>query len=270
VVGDPVRLRQIVTNLTANALKFTHQGKVVVRVAMDHRKANEIGLRFTVSDTGIGIPPEKLHTIFDPFEQADSSITRSYGGTGLGLSICSRLIALMGGQISVESELGKGSNFAFTVRLGLAKNKVSPGATPHMPRPDRAQANSQYSEHTRILFAEDNLVNQKIMASLLKKLGYDVTIVNNGSEALDLLHQQSFDLCLMDVQMPVMDGLTATGRIRQTEDPAHRLPIIAVTANAMTGDRERFLAAGMDDYLAKPVDTAKLRVMLERWLPVAQ
>ena len=402
ILGDPLRLRQIVTNLVANALKFTHQGEVVVSVAVEDTrdeigpKDKQIQLRFAVSDTGVGIPEAKLAAIFEPFEQADASTARAYGGTGLGLSISSRLVTAMGGRLWVESEIGQGSQFIFTFHAGLTEKLLLPrsldlggiralviddsvsanqalmkllalwdllpraagsavaalalcasverpfdlvivdGDMPGMdgfaftrqlrlrapyskvpilllsagdpndaPRANDAGAQSwllkpvsrkqlldvllaicrpplpvesgagaspavsSHPSRARLLIAEDNVINQKVIRHILMKAGYEVSIANNGLEALHMLERQPFDLCLMDVQMPVMDGLAATRQLRQNEDSAHHLPIIAVTASALVGDRNQFLAAGMDDCIAKPVNAAILFAVLERWLPVA-
>jgi PAS domain S-box-containing protein len=397
LIGDPDRLRQVVVNLVGNAIKFTEKGEVVVRVETKAQTANEVTLHFSVSDTGIGIPPDKQRLIFDPFVQADGSTTRKYGGTGLGLTISSRLIELMGGRIWVESEVGRGSTFHFTARFALQRRSrsqmfalppdnlcglrilvaddnatsrqilgemlVSWGMQPtlagsgrealeamrraaaHEPfalalldtempegdgfalaaqvkrRPDLAGAvlllssgnptdaarcrelglarclikpvqqsdlldailttlGTSPAERTpgsadgvrprpgtglRVLVAEDNEVNQLLAVSLLEKQGHTVVVAGNGREALAALEQGAFDLVLMDVQMPEMDGLEATALIRRREQQAGgHLPIIAMTAHAMKGDRERCLQAGMDDYVSKPVQPRELHEAIAR------
>ena len=402
VVGDPVRLRQMLNNLLGNALKFTEAGEVNLHVEVDQREASEVLLHFAVTDQGIGIAADKLEAIFRPFEQADGTATRAFEGTGLGLSICARLAPEMGGRIWVESELGRGSTFHFTARLGIGTAPMplrclslaglsalivddnatnlrillhaladwdvhavaaSSGAealdlagrakTPfdlvisdgHMPKMsgfefiERLRARPEYRAtpilmlssgapeearlaraagaqghlvkpadraklldallaicpapasagmaapetpetpvaperpaarpQARILVVDDNVVNQKVAKGLLVKAGYAVAVAGDGEQALRLLDQQTFDMCLMDAQMPVMDGVTATAEIRRREDPRNRLPIVALTANAMTGDRERYLNAGMDDYLSKPIDPAQLLAAVERWVAVS-
>jgi two-component system, sensor histidine kinase and response regulator len=409
VIGDSARIRQIIVNLVGNAIKFTEHGQVELEVAREAREGDELWLHFIVSDTGIGIAPEKQKPIFEAFSQADSSTTRRFGGTGLGLTISSRLVEAMGGKIWVESELGRGSKFHFTVRLGVANEPSQPTAQEislagisvlvvddnftnrriltemfwawqmhpteaanaqealshlrrasergdpfalvvtdvHMPEMDgfhladrikhtpnltdvvimmltsgerrgdiqrcrelgistylmkpvrRAELRaailralqSQSGEgpssepgsasqavmreapvelRSRILLAEDNAVNQRVAARILEKGGHSVVIVNNGKEALEALQKETFDLVLMDVQMPEMDGLEATMAIRKKETGNHRrVPVIAMTAHAMTGDRERCLAAGMDGYISKPVRATDLLNLVSETSPRA-
>ena len=250
-IGDPGRLRQILMNLVGNALKFTNQGEILVHVMRLH----EDTLKFSVSDTGIGISPEKQQTIFEAFVQADTSSTRQYGGTGLGLAIVSQLVALMQGRIWLESKPGSGSTFYFTAPFTRATDvAVRDAAQRNEERPATMPVGK-----LRILIADDNLVNLRLARSLLAKQGHSAVAVGSGREALAALEQQNFDLVLMDVQMPDMDGFETTRAIRARErvSKAH-LPIIAMTAHAMSGDRERCLAAGMDSYVTKPVDAAKL------------
>jgi len=251
IVGDPGRLRQIVINLASNAIKFTEKGYVELKVGFDAPGC----LHFSVRDTGIGIPKDKQASIFEAFTQADSSITRKFGGTGLGLSIVTRLVVLMGGKLWVESEPGQGATFHFTANFSL-------------PSQDEAEAFEAASHSVggrdterslKILLAEDNVINQRLAVTLLQKKGHLVSIANNGIEALDALARERFDLVLMDVQMPVLDGLETTARIRQGEQAgARRIPIIAMTANVMQGDRERCLAAGMDGYVSKPLNPEEM------------
>ncbi|MHB1331067.1 MAG: ATP-binding protein [Sulfuriferula sp.] len=257
--GDPNRLRQILTNLVDNALKFTPAGAVHITVARVPEKDSDTTcwIRFTVQDSGIGISAETQSRLFRSFSQADGSTTRKYGGTGLGLAICKQLTEMMGGHISVDSVVGQGSSFHFTLPL----IRVEPGApsTQELPRPD----NSKFMGR-RILVAEDNVVNQKVIQHLLRHLGAHVDIAANGLEATELAKTGAYDLTLMDCQMPVMDGYQATIQIRKTIPDAG--PIIAMTANAMRGAREQCLAAGMNDYLGKPVQEEELTNMLARWL----
>ena len=264
LVGDPSRLRQILINLVGNALKFTAKGGVTVRVAMEPDTANQAAFHFSVTDTGIGIPLEKQKLIFDAFTQSDNSTTRRYGGTGLGLSISARLITLMGGSIWVESQPGQGSVFHFNLPFGLrASTPLS--ADPPTPLPPAAER-----RHFRILLAEDNLVNQRVALRLLEKRGHSVVVAESGKKALDAWREERFDLILMDVQMPEMDGFEATARIRDHEKSGtDHIPIIAMTAHAMVGDRERCLAAGMDDYVSKPINTRDLFAAVDRLLPAA-
>jgi signal transduction histidine kinase len=251
--GDPGRLRQILLNLVGNAIKFTGKGAVGLKVVADVIEENASLLHFIVSDSGIGIAPEKFDMIFDSFNQADASTTRHYGGTGLGLTISRRLARMMSGRLWVESELGVGSRFHFTVRLITERHGVSKTET--LPAPLLTHLLRSLS----ILLAEDNRVNQTIAVRLLEKRGHHVVLAANGKEALHALAQASFDLVLMDVHMPDMDGIEATIAVREKEKSTglHQ-PIIAMTALAMKGDRERCLAAGMDGYLSKPIDLKQL------------
>ena len=259
VVGDAGRLRQVIFNLVNNAIKFTEKGQVEVEVGVDSLSEDEVVLGFRVADTGVGIPPDKLDEIFDPFAQADSSMTRKYGGTGLGLAISREWVRMMGGEIWVESEPERGSTFSFTARF-------RPGELKESETPARSAATGKgSSERLMILLAEDNPVNQRLAVALLKKQGHEVKVAADGLEALKALEEEGFDLILMDVQMPEMDGFEATAAIRQKEkDSGGRIPIIGLTAHAMSGDRERCLAAGMDDYVAKPFDSPSLVAALER------
>ena len=255
VVGDSLRLRQILENLLSNAIKFTKEGGIEVRVSCRSITADSTTVGFEVRDTGIGIPADKRQHVFESFTQVDASTTRRYGGTGLGLAICSQLVALMGGEIEVESEEGQGSTFSFTARFRLA----SEADLPETALPERK------NPALHILVVEDNTFNQKVAVGLLNKQGHTSTIAADGQEALDLLSQQNFDAVLMDVQMPGMDGLEATRRLRQRERETNtRIRVIGLTAHAMEGDRQRCLEAGMDDYLAKPIVAADLFSALAR------
>jgi PAS domain S-box-containing protein len=262
LLGDAVRLEQVLTNLLANAIKFTERGRVTLDVRVESSNADVARLHFRVADTGIGIPADKLETIFQPFQQADGSTTRRFGGTGLGLTISATLVELMGGRLWVESEPGVGSTFHFTAAFPIPLSRVDPERR-KLPRPPVAPSPSS----ARVLVAEDNLINQRIAQSLLTKRGHTVTVVNNGREALDALERQAFDVVLMDVQMPDMDGFEATAAIRERErGTGSRVRIVAMTAHAMQGDRERCLAAGMDDYLSKPIDQDRLFGLVEEAL----
>ena len=269
VLGDPGRLRQILVNLLGNAIKFTEQGKVVLHVASDKngsmRRDDNISLQFSIIDSGIGIPAHKLDTIFDAFSQEDSSITRKYGGTGLGLTISSRLAEALGGRIWVESEPGRGSVFHFTALFGLDRPQrapADPAAQGGVP-----QALRDPHQLLDILLVEDHPINQKLAINLLERWGHRVTLAENGLLATEALRSHRFDIVLMDMMMPVMDGLEATRSIRAAEqgNAAPHTPIIAMTANAMQGDREACLAAGMDDYLAKPIQRLELEALLRQY-----
>jgi CheY-like chemotaxis protein len=259
LLGDPSRLRQIVTNLMANAIKFTEHGRVMLTVEAQTRTGRDAVLRFSVSDTGIGVPQEQQVAIFKPFIQADGSTTRRYGGTGLGLAISTNLVTLLGGRIWLDSETGKGSTFHFTVSFDL-QQALAPTAAPSDAVTGHSLSESRRT--LRILVAEDNKVNQLVAARLLEKRGHTVVLAGNGQEALQAMNKAGsggFDLILMDVEMPEMDGFETTAIIRAGEKfSGTHLPIIAMTANAMKGDEERCLAAGMDGYASKPIDVELL------------
>jgi PAS domain S-box-containing protein len=254
LLGDPLRLRQVLLNLVDNAIRFTQTGGVRVAVAMESLDADRGVLRVAVSDSGIGISESKQAVIFDAFTQGDGSVTREYGGTGLGLAICSRLVQMMGGEISLDSEPGRGSTFRFTAALRIPS--AADLARRHVDTP--AMAAPQLSP-LRVLVAEDNLVNRTLTARILKRAGHHVEVALSGSGALEALRGRRFDVALMDLEMPGMGGIEATHRIREAErrEGGH-LPIIALTAHALRGDRERCLAAGMDGYLAKPIRRSAL------------
>ncbi|MCX8086548.1 MAG: ATP-binding protein [Rhodocyclaceae bacterium] len=262
LVGDAGRLRQILTNLVGNAIKFTETGEVCLKAEL--ASSAPLRLRFTIRDTGIGIDAAALARLFQPFEQADGSLTRRYGGTGLGLSISKRLAELMGGNIEASSTPGEGS--VFVVTLPFAPATSAEPAEPSLPAPRPA-----FAHHAQVLVVEDNATNQQVVTRMLDKLGLRASLAADGEEAIAMLSRLPHDLVLMDCQMPVMDGFEATRRIRAgaAGEAAARLPIIAMTANAMTGDRERCFAAGMNDFLAKPVALEALAAKLAQWLPVA-
>jgi len=251
LIGDPLRLGQILRNLAGNAVKFTTDGRVEVRIRTESVRDRRIVLAFSVADTGIGISHEKQNSIFEPFTQADTSTTRKYGGTGLGLSIASGLVELMEGRISVESEPGRGSTFRFTVALALPRDEPEPAGQP--VQRERA------ARRLQVLLAEDNSVNQRLAARLLEREGHTVEVAASGREALDRFAQGRFDLVLMDVQMPDLDGVQATRRIREMErGSGSHVPIVAMTAQAGETDRQRCLEAGMDGYVTKPVHVPEL------------
>jgi len=252
LIGDALRLQQVLLNLLGNALKFTDEGAVGLEVSAEPSTGIDVLLKFEVKDTGIGIPPEKQETIFEAFTQADGSVARRFGGTGLGLTISSRLVALMGGRIRVESVPGIGSCFQFTARFQVVETVAVP-ALP--PAPAEHAPPKQTCGPLRILLAEDNPVNQLLAVKLLEKHGHVVALAGNGKEAVDAIAAGGeFDLVLMDVQMPEVSGYEATRQIREMErGTARHIPIIAMTAFAMAEDRERCLAAGMDSYISKPI-----------------
>ncbi|WP_426208942.1 PAS domain S-box protein [Massilia sp. TWP1-3-3] len=263
--GDPLRLGQVLINYTNNAIKFSHSGAIMVRIMMIEEQLADCLLRFEVRDNGIGLSPEEAGKLFQSFQQADTSTTREYGGTGLGLAICKQLAHLMDGDVGVESEPGAGSNFWFTARVG----KLSAGALAE--RHGRGAGAAVGAVHpsldgARILLVEDNTFNQQIALEMLEEAGCTVCLAQNGLEALDLLAKASFDCVLMDVQMPVMDGLHATRLIR-LDARLQGLRVLAMTATATSEDRERCMAAGMDDFISKPIQPALLCQTVARWLP---
>ena len=262
--GDPLRLGQILINLVGNAIKFTERGEIEIRVDVDTRPDDDrIVLAFAVRDTGIGIPEGNLAGLFSPFTQADSSITRRFGGTGLGLAICRQLVELMGGSISVASRPGEGSLFRFTAAFGISADDALPtSAAP----PSRLTPLPRWQGES-ILLVEDIAINRTIALSLLQRVGLQVTVAGNGQEAIDRLTEADFHLVLMDIQMPVMDGLTAT-RIIRGNPRWQSLPIVAMTAHAMADDREESLRAGMNEHLTKPLLPEALYAALTRWLPL--
>jgi signal transduction histidine kinase/ligand-binding sensor domain-containing protein/DNA-binding response OmpR family regulator len=264
VVSDATRLRQILVNLLANAVKFTATGSVEVTVASCPADEGRLELCFTVRDSGIGIAPERLSRLFKPFSQADSSTNRVYGGSGLGLAISRRLAEGLGGRIWVKSEPGHGSEFSFTIFCNTAAGAALESGPAHPSAPDPAAA---ARPPCRILLAEDNSTNQKVALLMLERLGWSADVAADGLEVLQALRRQSYDLILMDVQMPGMDGLEAARRIAAEHPPEHRPRIIALTANALLGDREDCLAAGMNDYLSKPIRLEELYAVITRNLP---
>ena len=268
LVGDVYRLRQVLTNLCSNAIKFTERGNVTLDVELEGRGDDEATVRFTVTDTGIGIRPEKLARIFSPFTQADDSTTRKYGGTGLGLTISKQLVELMGGSIGVDSRVGHGSVFWFTVVLALPEPGQPEIASEQSGRKMEALGKTprtQPDASAQILIVEDNLTNREVVLAQVRKLGYRAHAVTDGAAAVDAVEGGGYALVLMDCEMPVMDGFEATRWIRRS---SHRqVPIIALTADAMPADRDRCLKEGMNDYLAKPVELRLLEEVLAKWMP---
>jgi len=278
--GDAGRVRQVLLNLVGNAVKFTQRGSVEIEVSLEGGSGDEErSVRFQVRDTGIGIPADRTRRIFDRFTQADVSTTRRFGGSGLGLSIAKQLTHRMRGKIGVESQDQAGSTFWFT--LPLARGGVSDGLV-EITESERSIQSSSPPDPARtvpgrILLAEDNPVNQEVAVAMLELLGHRVEVASDGHEALEALERTSFDLVLMDCQMPGPDGFEATARLRENEAGAdaaeasgsRRVPVVAITASAMQGDRERCLAAGMDDYLSKPFTLPQLGSVLAKWLPEA-
>ena len=265
--GDPGRIRQILTNLLSNAIKFTQSGKIILGVSSLVAGDGSAEFRFEVQDTGMGIPKEAMDRMFKPFSQADSTVTRRFGGTGLGLSISKRLVQLMGGEIGVNSEGGKGSTFWFTLRLEKGSEITEAAMTSDISLKTQRRREKPF----RILLAEDNAINQKVALKQLEKLGFRADGVGNGREAIDALWSIPYDLVLMDCQMPELDGYEATRLIRKSETMQFKsIPIIAMTANAIKGDKERCLEAGMNDYVSKPIRTDDLERVLDRWLSKIQ
>jgi CheY-like chemotaxis protein/HPt (histidine-containing phosphotransfer) domain-containing protein len=261
LMGDPDRIRQLITNLVGNAVKFTDAGSVTIAVGVVSSSETEVVVRIAVRDTGIGIAAERVDRLFEPFEQGEGATWRRHGGTGLGLAICRQLVELMGGEISVESTIGFGSEFTATVRLtAVAPERM----TVRVSVPRRTTIARR---RPRVLVVEDNEVNQLLVDRQLTTLEYEAVVVPDGLTALERLRQESFDAVLLDVQMPGLDGLDVARVFRSEEVGVDvRTPVIAMTASAMAGDRDACLAAGMDDYLAKPVGIDALRAMLDRWV----
>ena len=281
--GDPTRLGQVLLNLGNNAVKFTERGEVAVAIEVVEREVDSVRLHFEVRDTGIGISLEQQQQLFQPFSQADASTSRRYGGTGLGLAISQHLVHLMGGELGVDSAPGRGSRFHFSLRFGLQASPVEPSAAPgregstalglalhpvttRSARRDEALLGDRARlSGARILLVEDNPVNREVASEMLSRAGIVVSIAVDGREAVDLLRRQAFDGVLMDCQMPVLDGYAATRALRQ-EPGLRDLPVIAMTADAMVGDRDKVLAAGMNDHIAKPIKVDEMFATLARWV----
>ncbi len=269
ITGDKIRLRQVLINLVGNAIKFTENGSILISASTLSLQENHVTIRFSVRDTGIGIPQEKLDKIFTEFTQADPSITAEYGGTGLGLSISSRLVKLMGGEISVESKVGEGTTFHFTIE---AESGTPSTVKPKIEDTSAGVADAGFSKKypARILVADDNEVNQSIIKVQLEKLGYQPVVVKNGLEVIQALEKQMFDLIFMDVKMPVMDGLEASRQITKEHIRSERPGIIAMTGFALDEDKEKCFEAGMDDYILKPIRIDDIRNIITRWVQVPE
>jgi len=275
IVGDPLRLRQVLLNLISNSVKFTENGEVSVLVSIVNQTNSDITLKMLVKDTGIGIPADKLYCLFESFSQVDSSSTRRYGGTGLGLAIASQLVKIMHGKLSVKSELGKGSEFWFVLTFKKQEDRR------HSEIGDEAvnrrlihaddvllEVPETVKRKVRILLVEDDKINQMVALFTLKGLGFDIDAVDNGSECISALKKVNYDIIFMDIQMPEMDGFETTQIIRDknSEVKNHKIIIVAMTAHAMKGDKERCIQKGMDDYISKPIEPDKLNIILNRWL----
>ncbi|MFO7750009.1 MAG: ATP-binding protein [Desulfobacteraceae bacterium] len=278
VRGDPGRLRQVMMNLAGNAVKFTPSGQVAVRAVLVSKTPSHARICFSVHDTGIGIPPDKQDGLFQEFFQVDMSTTRRYGGTGLGLAISKKIVEMMDGRIGVESDLGRGAHFWFTAVFAVQTREKPGSSLPNLPGMEPPVAAEDGSSReirplfagsgARILLAEDNSTNRQVAMGLLEKLGLEADAVAGGQEVMAALEAVDYDLVLMDIQMPDMDGLEATRRIRSPQSPVRnpKVPVVAMTAYAMPGDRERCINAGMDGYLPKPVDPKRLSGELKKWL----
>ena len=257
--SDPTRLRQILFNLIGNSVKFTQRGEVMVRASVGAMRADSCELRIDVTDTGIGIDRDKMPALFEPFRQGDSGMARRFGGTGLGLAIVKRLVKLLGGSVAVQSTINAGSTFTVILPCTIIASPLArPAAMPRDP---------EHGAHPRasILIAEDNDINRELVTQMLARLGHEGVTATNGREALTAAQGRAFDLILMDIQMPEMDGVSAAAAIRALPGAHGGAPIVAVTANAMVGDRERYMAAGFDDYLAKPLHLDQLQEVIARW-----
>ncbi len=263
LVSDALRLRQVLVNLASNAVKFTDQGQVTIRVSRLKTENDRCELSFAVSDSGIGMSPGQVDRLFVAFSQADSSVTRRYGGTGLGLSISRGLVAMMGGELTVESQLSVGSTFFFSALFSCPMAAGATSSPPHDPNASRERLPS--IRNARILLVDDNALNQQVGFEVLLEAGMLVDLANNGREAIAAIEQGHYDLVFMDVQMPVMNGFEAVGLLRQNEK-FRQLPVVAMTAHAMSGARDECLAAGMDDYLSKPIDPAQVYAVLLKWI----
>jgi len=262
IIGDLTRLRQILVNLLSNAVKFTEKGGIALTVSSKLLKKSKYEIHFDVKDTGIGIPQNKMNRLFQSFSQVDASTTRRYGGTGLGLTISKSLVEMMDGKIWVESEVGKGSTFHFSIIAESSQNRPANTNIVKTCSASSAQIQSSLDQSLRILLAEDNIINQKVTQKMLNKIGYRADVVANGLEVLQALERQQYDVVLMDMMMPEMDGIETTKVIRQR--PSVGLKIIAITASAFKSDQEMCLAAGMDGYISKPVRIEELRAILSR------
>ncbi|MCM3786349.1 response regulator [Neobacillus mesonae] len=258
--GDMTRLRQVLINLVSNAVKFTEQGGVYLMSSLKESKQGVYTVEFTVKDTGIGIAEEKAHHLFEPFSQLDSSMTRKYGGTGLGLAICKNLVEMMNGHIHIDTTEERGATFVFTVEM----TPYDHNSKEEECREIQARVNAENKAHAAVLVVDDHPINQKLMVSMLSKLGFSSDIAEDGQQALDMAKIYKYDIIFMDLQMPVMDGLESTRRIREELHGIHYPMIVAMTANVMGGVQQRCLAAGMDDYISKPVKMGSVKQKLAK------
>ncbi len=259
LVGDAERLNQVMTNLINNAIKFTSEGEVNVEIKMKNKTSGKVDLLFSVKDSGIGIPANKISAIFERFEQADSETSRQYGGTGLGLSIVKKIINLQGGEISVQSEPGRGSDFMFTISYDYIDTSEKPVDSAASQKLIKTEFNS-----IKALVAEDNVMNQTLLKFILKQWNFEYDLAENGQQAVQLIQKNKYDIVLMDIQMPVMDGYEAAQRIRKDFD---KIPIIAMTAHVLPTEREKCINAGMNDYISKPLKEAEFLTLLKKYLP---
>jgi CheY-like chemotaxis protein len=267
LIGDAGRIRQVLTNLVINAVKFTPAGSVTVDVCQLPPNGSGVRIRIAVTDTGSGIPEDKRQFLFQKFMQLDSSLTRQNGGTGLGLAICKDLVQLMGGEIGAESRPGEGATFWFSLPLGVAPRNA---ATAKPSRPSDHVVDEFAESGIRILVVEDNAVNLKVAVRMLQRLGLRADVAADGTEAVQMYDLVAYDLILMDCQMPQMDGFTASRAIRRKSEGGRQPVILALTAETLDGSRERCLDAGMNDYLSKPVTLAALTESLRKWIPAAE
>jgi CheY-like chemotaxis protein len=259
--ADPVRLKQILLNLLGNAVKFTEEGEIKLSVSLWKELGNWVSVKFEISDTGIGISPDDTDKLFKSFSQIDTSASRKYEGAGLGLSITSKFVEMMGGDIKVKSEVGKGSVFYFTVNFEKSESETEKTKTEeNIKRKLKSEELSKYL----ILIVEDNKVNSMLLEYILKREGFNTLVAENGRKAIELVKKEEFDVILMDIQMPEIDGVEASKIISGLLD--NKPPIIALTANAMKGDREKYIAEGMDDYLSKPIKSEMLINTIIKWI----
>ncbi|MCE3203252.1 response regulator [Paenibacillus sonchi] len=262
IYGDMARLRQVLINLVANAVKFTNHGGVYLVASSVPSEDNKLTVEFTIKDTGIGISPEKCDRLFQPFSQLDSSMTRKYGGTGLGLAICKSLVGMMGGEIRVESMEEKGATFVFTIKTAVSEDKLGK----NLQEEEHPGGISGQQWRKKVLVVDDHPINQRLMVSMLDKLGYESTVAEDGQQAVERSLHEDYDFIFMDLQMPVMDGLTATSKIRQgSGHNATKAVIIAMTANVMEGVQNRCSAAGMDGYISKPLKMSSVQQIISRY-----
>jgi CheY-like chemotaxis protein len=266
--GDPGRIRQILTNLIGNAIKFSEKGDITVCLNTEMVSENKVLVLIQVIDAGISVPKDEQEHVFEAFVQADDSTTRRFSGTGLGLTISRQLVEMMGGQIGVENNSGPGSTFWFKIPFDVCH---APSATGSLyVDSDTLSMRSELLKDARILVAEDNIVNQFVIRKILEELGCKATIVNDGIEVVKSWKARRYDIILMDIQMPNRDGIAATGVIRKLENGERAIPIIAITANALTSDRDACIEAGLDDYLSKPYRIKEFKMMLERWVRLSR